>query len=61
MAVEWKRLVYASELTQYLLVSGLVLPFYIAAGTLDTIPLTADRKIPFFKADGNPSNIPLTT
>lgn len=47
--------------TQYLLATGLVVPFYKAAGTLDTIPLTADQKVPFFMAAGTASNIPLTT
>ena len=42
-------------------ITSLVFPFYVAAGTLDTIPLTADQKLPFFVAAGGASNIPLTT
>lgn len=35
------------------------IPFYTAAGTLDTIHLTGDNKVPFVKTDGSSSNIPL--
>lgn len=42
-------------------ITSLVLPFYIAAGTLDTIPLTADQKLPFFDASAAAKNIALTT
>ena len=62
MPVTWKKIAYEDDV---LLITSLVLPFYIEAGTLDTIPLTADRKLPFFMivnlSDPVANNIPLTT
>lgn len=52
MAATWKRFVYSDELK---------FPFYIEAGTLDAISLTADSKLPFFDAAGAAKNITLTT
>jgi hypothetical protein len=49
-----------TSLAAKLNITSLVLPFYTAAGTLDTIPLTADQKLPFYIAAGTTSNIPLT-
>jgi hypothetical protein len=42
-------------------ITSLVLPFYIADGTLDTIPLTSDQKLPFYNAAGASKDIVLTT
>jgi hypothetical protein len=38
----------------------MVVPFYKADSTLDTISLTATQLVPFFKSDGSADNIPLT-
>jgi hypothetical protein len=37
------------------------MPFYTAAGTLDSIPLIGINLLPFFVANGTPNNIPLAT
>jgi len=50
-----------TSLAAKLNITSLVLPFYIAAGTLDTIPLTADQKLPFFDSAAAAKNISLTT
>lgn len=36
-----------------------VFPFYVAAGTFDSISLTANTELPFFKSNGSASDIPL--
>ena len=38
----------------------MVVPFYKADSTLDTIPLNALQQVPFFDASGAEDNIPLT-
>jgi hypothetical protein len=38
----------------------MVVPFYKADSTLDTIPLNALQQVPFFDASGTEDNIPLT-
>lgn len=58
MPVTWKKLAYEDDV---LLITSLVLPFYVEAGTLDTISLTADRKLPFFDSAAAEKNIALTT
>lgn len=50
-----------TALAAKLSITSLKFPFYLAAGTLDTIALTADQKLPFYVAGGGASNIPLTT
>jgi hypothetical protein len=47
--------------SEKLAITSLVLPFYVEAGTIDTIPLTADSKLPFFDATATAKNIALTT
>jgi hypothetical protein len=42
-------------------ITSLVFPFYVAAGTLDSIALTADQKLPFFDSTATAKNIALTT
>ena len=50
-----------TALAAYLLITGLVFPFYNAAGALDTIPLTVDQKLPFFDSAAVAHNIPMIT
>lgn len=49
-----------TSLAEKLNITSLVLPFYKADASLDTIPLTADQKLPFFDSSAAAKNIALT-
>ena len=55
------NLILGVNIAKYLLATSLVLPFYTAAGALDTIPLTSEQKLPFFDSAAVAHDVTLTT